>query len=93
MTNGRIQEYLHSDSTTPNKGAVLVRVTSDTDFAAKTPEFIEFSRNAAKLAFAAQAESWDDVVSVFPDVEEERVSLEKSLREKITIDKISLISL
>ena len=93
MTTGRIESYIHSDKTTPNKGAALVRVTSDTDFAAKTPEFVDFAKNAAKLAFAAQVESWADVVLAFPHVEEERVALEKTLREKIVVDKISLLAL
>lgn len=92
-TNGRIETYLHSDNITPNKGAALVRVRSDTDFAAKTPEFVDFAKNAAKLVFAVQAESWADVVIAFPHVEESRKELEKTLREKITVDSIAIMML
>lgn len=93
MTVGRIQTYIHSDKTTPNKGGAMIRVTSDTDFAAKTPEFIEFAELAAKHVFAVQAESWANVVLAFPDTEEKRVALEKTLREKIVVDNISVMVL
>lgn len=32
---GRIETYIHSDSITQNKGGVMVKITTDTDFAAK----------------------------------------------------------
>jgi translation elongation factor EF-Ts len=90
---GRIESYLHSDKSTPNKGGAMVKVLSDTDFGAKTPEFIEFSQLVAKRSFAAQAESWDEVKNAFPEVEDERILLEKALREKIVVDKILILVL
>ena len=90
---GRIETYIHSDRITANKGGALIRVQSDTDFAAKTPQFVEFAGLAAKSAFAAQAESWEDVVIAFPHVEETREALEKKLKEKIIVDRIAILVL
>lgn len=39
---GRIEVYVHSDQVTPNKGMGAIEVCSQTDFAARTEEFIEF---------------------------------------------------
>lgn len=90
---GRIETYTHSDKLTPNKGGAIVRVTTDTDFATKEERFVDFCKLAAKHAYAAQAESWADVVLVFPDTEAERISVEKLLKEKIVVDKISILML
>jgi translation elongation factor EF-Ts len=90
---GRIEIYIHSDKSTPNKGAAMVKVTSQTDFAAKTDEFQAFAKATAVKAFAAKAESWADVVEMFPDIETDRVELEKTLREKISVDEISILVL
>jgi translation elongation factor EF-Ts len=88
---GRIEAYLHSDSITPNKGGAMLRVLSQTDFAARTDEFIAFSAKAARFAFAAQADTWNDVVAAFPDLEVERVALAKTLRETIAVEGICLL--
>jgi translation elongation factor EF-Ts len=50
---GRIESYIHSDAITPNKGGCLLKVSCKTDFAAKTPEFIEFCKLVSRLLFAA----------------------------------------
>jgi translation elongation factor EF-Ts len=86
MRTGRIETYIHSDSTTQNKGAAVVTVLSQTDFAAKTDEFITFAKSAAKLAFAANTTEWAEVIEAFPHIEEERVALTKELRETILVE-------
>lgn len=90
---GRIETYIHSDKSTPNKGGALVRVLSQTDFAAKTVEFIDFAKRAARLAYAAEATDWIETIEVFPDVETARLELEKQLKEKVTVDLIRVITL
>ena len=93
MTTGRIASYIHSDKTTPAKAGCLVRVTSDTDFAAHTAEFSAFADKAAKFCYAAQAGAWSDVAAMFPDLEAERVTLAASLKENIAIDQIAMLAL
>jgi translation elongation factor EF-Ts len=89
---GRIESYIHSDKSVPNKAGALIRVACQTDFAARTDEFIAFSAKAAKLAFASGAETWDDIVAMFPDIETERDELQKVIKEKITVDQIALLA-
>lgn len=98
MTPGRLEAYLHSDSTTANKAGALVRVTCKTDFAARTDEFIAFAKNAAKFAFAAAADpsvpvTWSDVAQMYPPIEAERSALEGKLRETVTVTDISVLAL
>ena len=93
MLIGRIEAYLHSDVTTSHKGGVLVRVTAQTDFAARTEVFIAFAHTVAKLAYAAQATTWDAVIAMFPDLEVTRLELQTSLREPIVVDAITLLTL
>jgi len=71
----------------------LVLITSNTDFAAKTAEFIAFSGKVAMMAYAVKAENWDTIIEAVPEMEEERLALQKSLRETITIEQISVMSL
>lgn len=90
---GRIESYLHSDKSTFNKGGVIVRVESQTDFAAKTDEFIDFAKLVAKRAYAAQAKTWDEIAEAFPDLEDHRVDLEKKLKERVTVSEIAILTL
>lgn len=92
---GRIECYLHSDSTTPNKGGVMYRVACQTDFAAKTPEFIEFAKKIGKFIYACPHKSqlWRMVCATFPELEQERVELEKKLKEKIDVYNITRVAL
>jgi len=92
---GRIVSYIHSDSITPNKGGSLVCVTCDTDFAAKTLEFIKFSERVAKMAYAAggTTDSWADIIALFVDLEEERIALGKVLKEDIIITEVVVMKL
>jgi translation elongation factor EF-Ts len=95
MSNaGRIATYIHSDKSTANKGAAMIRLVCDTDFAAKTPDFVAFADRVAKLTYAAFAnnfdddESWEILVTVFPELEVERAELAAKLREKVSCDLI-----
>jgi translation elongation factor EF-Ts len=85
---GRVEFYVHSDKSVPNKGGAMVMVTSKTDFAARTDEFIEFTKLAAKFAFAADATTWDDIAVAFPNIEADRLKLSKEIKEPVTIDQI-----
>lgn len=87
---GRIECYLHSDNSTQHKGACVVKVSTQTDFATKGDEFIEFCKECAKFAYAAQSENWCDVVEVFPFLDDKRKALIKDLKEEIVIEQIKL---
>lgn len=92
---GRIETYVHSDSTTQNKGGALVDLACQTDFAAKTPEFVAFAKKVARMAYAASANTtqvsevatirWDDIVNLFPEMETERAALSKEVKEEIVL--------
>lgn len=95
---GRIATYTHSDKITPNKGVAAVKVTCQTDFAAKTDEFIAFADKVAKFSFAAlvvagEVPGWTQVIESFPDLEEDRVALSKTLKETIAIEDIVILTL
>jgi len=88
---GRIEAYLHSDKSVPNKGGAMVEVNCKTDFAARTAQFVTFSQDAAKFAFAAGAAEWDDVIKVFPDLEDHRKEVADMLGERVTVPRITLM--
>ena len=88
---GRIETYIHSDKSVPNKGAAMVRVVTQTDFAARTSQFISFTKDVAKMAFASQAATWEDLIAAYPDLEDDRREVADTIREKITIDQITLM--
>ena len=90
---GRIECYIHSDSITKNKGACVVKISTQTDFATKGDEFIEFCKECAKFAYAAQSENWIDVVELFPFLNENRDKLVKELKESIIIEEIKIFNL
>lgn len=90
---GRIECYIHSDNSTPNKGACVVKISTQTDFATKGDEFIEFCQKCAQFAYAAQSEKWCDVVEVFPFMQDRRDRLTKELKEQITIEEIKIFNL
>mgnify|MGYP000859495044 CR=1 FL=1 len=82
---GRIESYLHSDNSSSNKGGSLVFIETQTDFSAKTEEFIAFAKEVAKMVYASDKLTWKDVIEVFPHIEEKRLALEKEIKEKITV--------
>jgi translation elongation factor EF-Ts len=91
--NGRIETYIHSDSITQNKGGAMVKVTCDTDFAAKVAKFKDFCVTVAKYSYAANSTVWDEVIALFPDLEDVRKVLEKEFREKIVVSDIVILKL
>ena len=90
---GRIETYMHSDSSTPNKGVSIVEVACETDFAAKTVEFIKFTSQVAKMSYACSAQTWKDVVDAYPEMEQSHLDLEKTLKERIKVMLIRQIKL
>lgn len=98
---GRIESYIHSDAHTKNKGGILMEIATQTDFAARNEDFIEFCKRAAKMAYAAKDELWLDdennywhkVARTFPDIEGERKELSFRLREEIEIRQVRIIEL
>jgi len=92
---GRIETYVHSDSTTANKGGCIVRVTCGTDFGARTKEFVQFAKRVAQLSYGADAETWEDVVEVrcFPELERERQQLQEFLKERVTVQEIVILKI
>jgi translation elongation factor EF-Ts len=93
MEAGRIESYLYSDGITENKTGSLVKVTCQTDFAARTFEFREFAQRIARLVCGFQAETYDQLKVQMPAIEQERLNLEATLKEKVTVTTISLIKL
>lgn len=102
MAEGRIEVYVHSDSTTENKGGVIIKVTCRSDFAARTDVFKRFTREAAMLVYGAMAhtrsfaggpEMWRTVIDKFPELETKRLAIESELREPITVIEMRLLRL
>lgn len=89
---GRIEAYLHSDMSVPNKGGALVEVNCKTDFAARTSQFVTFAKDVAKHAFAAGADTWDDVIRLFPDLEDHRKEVADTIGERITVNRIVIMA-
>ena len=89
----RIETYVHSDSLTENKGAAMVRVLSQTDFAARTERFSKFAKACARYAYAASTEAWEELVKEYPDIEHQRLELQTELKETITVDQIRILTL
>ena len=89
---GRIETYTHSDMSVPNKGGAMVEVNCKTDFAARTSQFITFARDVAKMAFAAGVETWDEVIHLFPDLEDHRKEVADMIGERITVNRIVVMA-
>src|SRR4051794_18206493 len=88
---GVVQQYIHRG----NKIGVLVEVDCETDFVARTEEFIEFARDLAlHIAAAAPLAVSDDDVPAEDREREERIAAEQAedrpenVREKIVQGKL-----
>ena len=90
---GRIESYIHSDNVVPNKGGCLVDVRCQTDFAAKTDEFVAFAKEVAKLMYAYGAQNWEELIEHRPDLETNRRELEQQLKEEIRIGTVVTLRL
>lgn len=91
--NGRIETYVHSDSTTKNKGACMVRVVCKSEAGSKTEEFRTFAKRAAQLCYGSQKRTWPEVIETFPDLEEMRLETEKMLKEPVIVDEFTILLL
>ena len=90
---GRVECYLHSDGMTENKGGALVEVCCDTDFGAKTAEFVEFAKHAAKRVYGFQVAKWEELVAQHPEAEDRRKAAEAAIGEKVRVCQIKLVNL
>ena len=87
---GRVEVYIHSDKAVQNKGACLIELSCETDFCARTEQFIDFSKKAAKMIYAFG--SWDNAVESMPELGEELKSLSESLGEEISIKQACVVN-
>ncbi len=94
--NSYIASYCHNIAAN-NAGGSLLRISAQSDFALKTPEFMNFAKILAMKLFvigesgdidpAAQFK-WSRLVELAPDLEEDRIALMKEIGkgEKITLE-------
>ena len=97
MRNHYIASYTHSDNLGVT-GVASVRVTTDTDFAARSDSLQSFANKLAMRAFGASALIKKDgplkfkaITKLFPEIEEERVVLSKELREEVVVSSIFIV--
>ncbi len=90
---GRIQTYTHSDSTTPNKGGVILEVTCETDFGARTPQFIKFAEFVAQAAYGSGKYTWPELCAAWPAAEQAKGEVEAEIKETITVRQIQIVKL
>lgn len=87
----RVEQYMHSDAVTANKGGAMARVYCQTDFATRAEIFILFCKKVAMYAFAANDVQWTAIIAEYPHLEEERLALEAKktgLGEKVWVGEI-----
>lgn len=92
MKYGRVEVYVHSDEVTQNKGACIVRIQCQSEAAARTEEFKEFCEKAAMRHYAADVVGVE-VDELFPELAEERKTLEKALREQVVVTGVQVLQL
>jgi translation elongation factor EF-Ts len=100
---GRIETYVHSDNATRNKAAAMVRVSCQTDFGARTPEFIDFCGKVAKFACGFQIEDPIQLMEgrTFPNPEATCHSplvdylkeVQEQIGETVTIEEMKVMTL
>lgn len=90
--NGRIETYTHSDASLQNKCGSIVRVTCQSEQGAKTEEFIGFCKDVAKYACSFDMDTWDKLVSIYPDIGVKKDEIQKVLKEKIQVQEIILLA-
>lgn len=91
---GRIGVYIHSDAVTQNKAAGIVQVFCETDFAARTDEFIKFADSVAKYAVGFQTEEIEELEDLVPGgIEPKRLTLAQELGEIIVIEEIHVTTI
>lgn len=70
--------------------AAAIKVTSMTDFGAKTDEFRTFCREVVAAVLLHGVGSWSELVAVDADIESRRMALAKELREKIEVVQVEV---
>jgi hypothetical protein len=73
--------------------ASIVKVASVTDFGAKTDEFRKFSSLVAEWVLKHGVTTWLELVVQEPTVELHRASLSKSLKEKVEVAQIEVLTI
>lgn len=91
--NGRIEVYIHSDNTTENKGAAMVKVITETKFALKSKEFKRFTKELAKLSYASGKTDFILICEMFPQIKDWFLALKRELHESIDIVEIKFLKL
>lgn len=96
-TEGVVESYIHYN----RKVGVLVKVTCQTDFVAKTPDFIEFVNNVAMQVAvtnpkAISVESWGNIPliknNILEEVKKEKPNLPEQVQEKIVKGKFDKLA-
>lgn len=90
---GRVSIYQHSDMTSKGKGACAVRIRTTTDFAANTDAVDAFGRRVAMMGYGVSGTTWAELSALVPDLETERVALERELRETVTVDGMMILTI
>lgn len=92
---GRIEVYVHSDNVTKNKAAAMVRVSCQTDFAAKTEAFIAFCKDVAKYACAFQIDNPTTLfaLAAHGELPSRLEALQAEIRETVSVQEIKLMVL
>jgi len=88
---GRVECYIHSDNSSENKGGAIIKLSCDTDFAARTDEFIKFTKELAKLAYGAGKEDFISICEIFPQIKTWFVALKAELHENIEVLEIKVM--
>lgn len=88
---GRVEAYIHSDASIQNKVGCLVEVTCDSDFGAKTEEFITFCKHVVMMMCGHMAKNWNELVDQKPCVMGEKRSVEEKIGERVEVTRVALI--
>lgn len=98
-----VATYRHSDKTSQGKGGCIVNVETQTDFCANTEEVQEFASKIARMGYGHTAVlddeqdkifegvykiDWEEMEEEYEFLEEERLELEKTMKEEITVTAI-----
>lgn len=90
---GRIESYLHSDLTTKNKHGSLVKVECETDFGARSEEFIRLCKRIAMYACGSQTCDIDAVFATFPYLEDDLKETSNKLKENIKVTDVYIMQI
>ena len=72
--------------------AVIVKVLSTTDFAAKTDVFKQFTAAVTEAALEHDVHFWGTLVAIQPSLEGQHLSLVRKLKEPIQVSQIEILA-